>query len=208
MRLLATAKTVIGCVLLAGLLAPGTGSAQPPGPPPGHGPPGGPHPGRFFERHAERLGLDAETQEAIQKIIDESRQRGETLRLDLRDAQRAMRDLLSQEAPDESAVLKQAEVIGALELEERKNRLLATLRIRGLLTPEQREELIRMREEFGPQGRRGPLGGCQADLRGICRDAELGRPALQCLSQHWEELSEECRSMLEGKPRRGFGRRR
>jgi Spy/CpxP family protein refolding chaperone len=195
-------------VLLAGLVAPGTSAAEPPGPPPGHGPPGGPHPGRFIERHAERLGLDAETLEAIQKISDESRERGEELRIELRDAHRAMRDLLSGEAPDEPAVLQQAESIGELELEERKNRLRAMIRIRGLLTPEQREELMRMREELGPRGRRGPLGGCQKDLRGVCREAELGRPALQCLSQHWDELSEECRSMLEGKPRRGFGRRR
>jgi Spy/CpxP family protein refolding chaperone len=195
-------------VLLAGLLAPAASVAEPPGPSPRHGPPGGPHPERFIEQHAERLGLDAETLDAIQKITDESRERGEALRMELHDAHRAMRDLLSGEAPDESAVLQQAEAIGELELEERKNRLRATLQIRTLLTPEQREELIRMREEFGPRGRRGPLGGCQADLRGVCRDAELGRAALQCLSQHWDELSEECRSMLEGKPRRGFGRRR
>ena len=204
MRLVAVAKTVVGCALLAGFLAPGTSLAEPPGPPRGQGP----HAGRFIEQHAERIGLDAETLEAIQKIVDESRERGEGLRVELRDAHEEMRNLLSREGPDESAVMQQAEGIGELELEERKNRIRATLQIRALLTPEQREELIRIREESGRPWRHGPLGACRVDVERICSGAQRGHARVQCLSEHWDELSEACRSVFEGRARRGFGRRR
>jgi Spy/CpxP family protein refolding chaperone len=208
MRLLIAGKAVVGCALLASLLAPGTSLAQPPGPPRGHGPPPGPHPERFIEQHAERLGLEAETLEAIERIVHESRERGEGLRRELRDAHREMRERLSRDAPDESAIMEQAEVIGSLELEERKNRLRGTLEIRALLTPEQRQELVRIREEAGRPGRVRPFSACRADVENICPDAQPGRAAVQCLAEHWDELSGECRSVFEDKPRRGFGRRR
>jgi Spy/CpxP family protein refolding chaperone len=181
--------------------------AQPPGPPRGHGPPPGPPPERFIEEHAERLGLSDETLETLREIVDESRGRGRALRVELRYAHEKMRELLSQEEPDESAVMKQAEAIGELELEERKNRLRATLRIRALLTPEQREELVRIREE--ERGRRisRRMGACRNDVTRICPDTQPGRASVRCLSENWDALSKECQSAFEEKPRRGFGRR-
>ena len=128
--------------------------------------------------------------------------------MELRDAHEEMRNLLSREAPDESAVMQQAEGIGELELEERKNRLRATLQIRALLTLEQRQELIRIREESGRPWRHGPLGACGVDVERICSGAQRGHATVQCLSEHWDELSEECRSVFESRSRRGFGRRR
>jgi hypothetical protein len=103
--------------------------------------------------------------------------------------------------------MKQAEAIGELELEERKNRLRATLRIRALLTPEQREELVQIRKE--ERGRRisRRMGACRDDVSRICPDAQPGRASVQCLSEHWDALSKECQSAFEDKPRRGFGRR-
>jgi Spy/CpxP family protein refolding chaperone len=180
--------------------------AQPPGPGPG------PHPERFVEEHAARLGLDAETIEALRATVDASRERGEALHRELRVAHRAMRDLLSSESPDESFVMEQAETIGRLEVEERKNRLAAMILIRSLLTPEQRAELQRIREEKGPRGPR-PLRACLENVRRICPDAGPGRDTVQCMGEHWDELSPECRSVFEGGPpgrgRKGrFGPRR
>jgi Spy/CpxP family protein refolding chaperone len=208
MRLLAAGKALVVGVLLVGLSGPGGSLAQRPGPARGPGPGPGPQPGRFVERHAERLGLDEETQAALQEIVDEARKRGEELEIELRDAHEQMRDLLSQEEPDESAVMRQAEAIGELELEERKNRLRATLRIRALLTPEQREELIRIREESGPRGVRRLGASCQTDIEKICRDEQPGRETIRCLREKRDVISEDCRSALESMRGRGFGRRR
>jgi Spy/CpxP family protein refolding chaperone len=132
---------------LVGLTAPALPlKAEPPG---SWGPPG-PSPARFIEENAERLGLDAETRAAIQEIAAGSRAAERELRGRIRDAHGHMRELLEADQPDESAVMAQADVIGALEVEERKKMLSAVLRIRALLTPEQRAELVRIREELGP----------------------------------------------------------
>ncbi len=195
-------KVFLGCALLGCVFAVGASFARPPGPHKGNGPPSG-----SIEEHAEQLGLDEETLDAIQEIVKVSHKRGRALREGRHAAHEVMRSLLSQVAPDESVVMQQAEVIGALELEERKNRLRAMLQIRALLTPQQREELVRIREEMGPRKRRGPLRGCRSDLQQACPEAEPGRASFQCLSEHWDELSSECRDSLEGKSRRGSGRR-
>jgi len=206
MRLLTATKALAGCALLAGFSAAGISFAQPPGPPRGHGPPPGPPPERFIEEHAERLGLGDETLEVLHEIVDESRERRKALRVELRDAHEKMRELLSQEKPDESVVMAQAEAIGELELEERKNRLRATLRIRALLTPEQRQELVRIRGEGRGRKMSARMGACRADVTRICPDAQPGRASLQCLSEHWDELSKECQSAFEDRPRRGLRR--
>ena len=78
---------------------------------------------RFIAEYAERLGLDQETLATIRTIVDASRAQGETLRTELRQAQAQMRALLSQEVPNEAAVMQQADAIGALELAVRKQRL-------------------------------------------------------------------------------------
>ena len=65
-----------------------------------------------------------------------------------RDARhREMRALLDQPEPGIDAVMRQAERIGAVETELQKRRLRTLLEIRGLLTPVQREELVRIHAE-------------------------------------------------------------
>jgi Spy/CpxP family protein refolding chaperone len=206
------AGTLIACGLLFGLAFPLASLAQPPGSldRPHHrwGHHGGPEPDRFIAYHAEELGLSGDTLDAIEKIVDESRARSETLREELRGEYEALHELLTQEMPDESAVMAQAEVVDALKLEAHKNRLRALIAIRSQLTPEQRQELIRIREERMPRGRKhGAMGTCQDDVAKLCPEAEPGRAALECLSGNWDALSEECRAAFEDGPRREFGRR-
>jgi Spy/CpxP family protein refolding chaperone len=205
------ARTLVACGLLLGLAFPVASLAQPPGPPggPHHrwGHHGGPGPDRFIARHAEELGLSAETLEAIEKIVDESHARSETLREKLRGEYEVLHELLAQEMPDEPAVMSQAEVVDALKHEAHKNRLQALIAIRSQLTPEQRQELVRIREERMPRGGKyGPMGTCRDDVTELCPEAEPGRAALECLSGNWAELSEKCRAAFEDGPRRGFGR--
>jgi Spy/CpxP family protein refolding chaperone len=157
----------------------------------------------LIEEHAEQLGLDEATLEAIGKIVDEARAEGRELRGELRSAHGEMRALLSQDEPDEAAVMKQAETIGELETELQKHRLRSVLQIRALLTPEQREELVRIRQEFRARPMREVVQACQADVEKLCPDAELGRPRMQCLREHEEDLSDECQSAIESIKGRG-----
>ncbi|MGH0031818.1 MAG: Spy/CpxP family protein refolding chaperone [Myxococcota bacterium] len=128
-------------VLCAG--APGAALAEPPE----HRPPGS-----FAALYAERLGLDPDAQARIQEIVARSGRRDEALRDGVQAAKQRLRDLMNASYnPDESAVLAQADAIGAAEAEVHKNRLRAILAIREVLSPEQRAELLRMRDEEFPR---------------------------------------------------------
>jgi len=186
----------------------------------------GSDPAHFLDRHGDELGLDSETREAIQAIVDDSRSQSETMRGEIRSEYEAMRALLSQSLPDEAAVMAQHERIDALKSRQRKHRLEAMLAIRKLLTPDQREQLVGMREERrrehaecracmggdGPgdcdgcrKGRWGALKGCRKDVASLCSQAEPGRARLRCLDAKWEELSDSCRAAFEERGRRGPG---
>jgi hypothetical protein len=75
-----------------------------------------------------------------------------------------------------------------------RNRLDALLQIHALLSPAQREELVKIREEeWG--GRRGR--GCAADVDALCADAARGAPTLRCLAERFESLSPGCRRAVD-----------
>jgi Spy/CpxP family protein refolding chaperone len=103
--------------------------------------------GGLIERNAERLGLSGDARAAVQAVVDASGERHEALLAQLDAARDAMRALLSQPVPDTNAVMAQADAIGAIETQLHKNRLQAIMEIRALLTPEQRTELLRVRDE-------------------------------------------------------------
>ena len=196
MPLCTAIKALLVCMLLASLTAPGRSHADSGRPPRDAG--AGAHPGRFLEEeYAERLGLEAGTLAAIGAIAEAAHLQSKTLRTELHQAYAQMRALLSQALPDEFAVMQQADAISALDLAERKNRLQAMLRIRALLTPAQRQELIRLEGEFSTRGRFDSMHACQADSASLCPDATSGRARLQCLHEHREALSETCRTALQ-----------
>jgi Spy/CpxP family protein refolding chaperone len=101
----------------------------------------------LLERHAERLGLDAETLAKIRAAADASRPEHERLADELHALRLEMRALLSEDAPGLEAVMHLADRVGAAETALDKHRLATLLEIRTLLTPEQRRELVRIHEE-------------------------------------------------------------
>jgi Spy/CpxP family protein refolding chaperone len=112
----------------------------------------------LFEKHAERLGLDAKTLEQIRAISESAKEQTSELRTNLKQARTTMHDLLSAETPDKAAVMKQAETMGAIKTDLRKQQLATILEIRALLTPEQRQELIEIVKEFrSKRGSHGPV---------------------------------------------------
>jgi Spy/CpxP family protein refolding chaperone len=189
-----TAATVwLSCLLLVGLVVLGTGRTEAETSHKGRGPLSG----RWIEEHAERLGLDEETLTAIRTIADASHEKEEEFREALRKAYDTMRELLSQETPDEAIVMHQADVIGALELTKRKNRLRTLLRIRALLTPEQRQELVQMHEEYHARRMTDVLDACRTEVATFCAEATHWRARMQCLRDRQAELSEECRAAIK-----------
>lgn len=194
-------------LLLAAAIAPGAQAS--PGHP-GCGHPGaghGPDPAGFVAHHAERLGLDAGTLEAIEGIVAASREETEDLRRELREARDRLHELLSASEPDEAQVMEQVEAIGQLETRLHQARVRALLQIRALLTPEQRAELERIREE-GPFARfRAAAEACAEDVERLCPEAAgRGPHALLCLKHREDEVSESCRAALEELPHRGHHR--
>ena len=158
--------------------------------------PGGPPPEVFLEEHSRRLGLDDATRTSIRAIVDASRGEGERLRTEIGEAHRELRRLLSATDVEEAVVMRQAETIGALELEERKNRLRAMLRIRALLTPEQREKLLGIRDEMRKRQHERVAEACAADIDSLC-GKDVGHDEMrECLFRRRGELSERCRSAM------------
>ena len=153
--------------------------------------------------------VDAHSQllQTIETIVDESRKRARGLHVELRGLHREMHDLLSQETPDEAAVMQQAEAIGQAETELHKHRLGALIKIRALLTGEQREELSRIREETREEWRERLVDSCDADIDGLCPDADDPWSRRGCARTHWDELSADCQNAIESaRARRGHHR--
>ena len=124
--------------------------AQPLGPAPGDGPPGphGPPPfERVLERHADELGLDADTRAAIRAIAARARKDERPASEEVHALQEQMRALLDADSPKLDDVMQWADRIGAAETELRKRRLRTMLEIRALLSPEQRKKLVEIFEQ-------------------------------------------------------------
>jgi Spy/CpxP family protein refolding chaperone len=98
-----------------------------------------------LEKHLDELGLDPAQKEKVRAILDASKQARQAQFEQMRAAHEQMRALLDQDAPDEAAVMAQAETL---------------LAVRAELTPEQRAELkTKLQSEGGHHfwKRRGEL---------------------------------------------------
>jgi len=152
-----TRAAVAAVALAVGLTTAGVALARP----------GLPSPGKHgsverLERGLERLELDDATLEAVYAILDDARSERRAVRARMREARETLRALLEQDAPDSEAVLAQAEAVGALHTEARKQHLSTLLEVQALLTPEQRERLHERVRHRGP-GRRGGCGDRSPD---------------------------------------------
>jgi Spy/CpxP family protein refolding chaperone len=112
----------------------------------------------ILERHADRLGLDAESLARIRTVADASRPEHERLADELHALRLELRELLGQDEPDRDAVMRQADRVGAAETALDKHRLATLLEIRALLTPAQRQELVRIHEERRRQRKQKKAG--------------------------------------------------
>ena len=162
-------------------------------------------PSAFIEENAEALGLDDETLGAIRSIVEASKDRGDQLHSKLRELHKGMKALLSQSTPDESAVMQQIDTIGAAEVEMQRHRLGTMLKIRALLTPKQREEMTRLREDSRGRWKRALLEDCEADLEALCPEADDRWSRKQCLKEHREKVSAACGDAIKAARRARHG---
>ena len=93
-------------------------------------------------------------------------------------------------------MMKQIETIGAVEIELHKHRLGTMLEIRALLTPEQREEMTRLREDSRGLWRHALSDACELDLAALCPEADDRWSRKECLREHREEVTKECSDAL------------
>ena len=198
-------RTYFGISVFIALLAlAGGAAARGPfaGPPPGaRG--GDPH-DRFLEKYADRLGIDDETGSAIEQQFEASRAQAEPIREALHEEHRALREMLREAEPDRTAILNQADTVGELETELRKLRLTTLLEVRGMLSAEQRTELMSIHDERMQSGVQPMMEACADDVDALCPDVEDPRSLIHCMRENREALSEGCRdSIAKGHHRRG-----
>ncbi|MGH0038391.1 MAG: Spy/CpxP family protein refolding chaperone [Myxococcota bacterium] len=101
---------------------------------PGRGPEG-------LEHALDRLDLDDATREAIDQRLDEARQTRRELRRAMGTAHDTLHELMEADAPDQEAVMAQADILAALHTQAQKARIQVMLDVKSLLSAEQQEEL-------------------------------------------------------------------
>lgn len=162
----------------------------------GHGPEMGKEHGRHLladlDANAARLGISADTLAQIHGIVADGMASGDHVRAELAAARAALRSLLSAPRPDEAAVMKQAQQIGALDTRLLELRLQTLLRVRPLLTDAQIEGLRAVRLQRLASVR----DACRAEISAACADAVSGRETVHCLLAHPDQLSDACRAAL------------
>lgn len=116
----------------------------------------------FMDRILERLEVTPAQQEQILDALGAHHEEMRELTESLWSARRVLAEQVRSETFDEAAIRRLAGDVAALEAEVAVGRAKAHQEMRALLTPEQREEAARMREQwggiFGPEGPRGPHG--------------------------------------------------
>jgi len=134
--------------------------------PPQHGPPGKhrgpPPPHEVIRKHADELGIDDETVQAIVDIAENARDEMHALHQVVRKESRALRGLLDADEPDRRAVHRQVDVLKSAEAAVQKQQLTTLIEIRSHLTLEQRDAIKelhqRMKRQGPPHGRGGHRG--------------------------------------------------
>ena len=145
-----------------------------------------------LDANATRLGISDETVAQIHSIVADGMASGDRVRAELTAARAALRSLLSAPRPDEAAVIKQAQEIGALDTKLLELRLHTLLRVRPLLTDAQIEGLRAVRLQ-----RLAPVrDACRAEISAACADAVSGRETVHCLRARPDQLSDACRGAL------------
>jgi Spy/CpxP family protein refolding chaperone len=111
---------------------------------------------RWLERHAGELGLDEPTLAKVRAIGEEASSEWKRHAEQLRSESRRLSEGLAGELPDEAALARQAQAMGRVWTEGLEARLRSTVKLRQLLTPEQRRKAAELRQKQPARRRGGP----------------------------------------------------
>ena len=146
--------------------------------------------------HAREIGLTDAQRQALQPEADALEAKIKPCQQQIREETSALVALVSQEKPDETAVLAQLEKLNAVEFEFKRLRMLMTLRMKAGLTAEQQAKVRRLNAAANSGPRPGGVGAKFERIKqGLERWKSEGRDATQ-VREKWERsqhLAEEGR---------------
>ena len=112
-----------------------------------------------IERMAEKIGVSEGVRKEMKSLVFDAKRRSIPLKAKAQEAQLDLQELMDADTPDVASVMDKIEAIGKIQIEVRKLRVGTMLKVRALLTPEQRTQLAEMMaRRKGKKGRRGPRG--------------------------------------------------
>jgi len=110
-------------------------------------------PPHVLARVARELGLSEDQTARARRIVDEARREAMPLREELIAARRALRDHLGGDRVDARQAGELVDRVGGLRTRLQKIRVLALVRIRSVLTPDQWSRLLELRAANRGRGR-------------------------------------------------------
>jgi len=124
---------------------------------------GGMHHGKFWRRDKvrHRLKLTDDEIEKLEDVLARNRQPLEDLEADVKKKRAALDALLADDRAAEATILPQVDRIEEARAKLGKARVAMLLEMRRLLTPEQRRQLVHLREEH--EGRKRASDRTSAD---------------------------------------------
>ncbi|MDH5492796.1 MAG: hypothetical protein OEY14_12655 [Myxococcales bacterium] len=149
-------------------------------------------------RLIDSLELAPATREAARALLLEAASRKEALERERAGAANALHARLSAESPDEEELVGMARALGQLETELRVHRITTLLRLRALLSAEERALLAARMGQGGARIRRA----CAPDQARHCAQVEGHHALRRCLHAHRHELEPGCRDALGDAPLR------
>jgi len=109
------------------------------------------YPPELVMRHQNRIDLSAEQKGELRKRVIEAQSRFTELQFEFQDAAERLGEMLAAERLDEKQILEQVDRVLDRERIIKQTQMRLMVRIRNLLTPEQRSQLDRLRGA-GPPG--------------------------------------------------------
>lgn len=105
---------------------------------------------RWWERPrmVEKLNLTDDERDRIRAIYDRNSPELDKMRSDVMNQGKQLKDMLSQDSLDESAIAKQIDALSASRAELFKAELHMNAAMMNELTPDQRKQLIQMHEQW------------------------------------------------------------
>ena len=120
-------------------------------------------PPEMVMRHAQDIGLSDEQREQITAVIQQVQSDIVPLEWEVRERTEVLTDLLEKPRVDEAAALAQVDRVTEIENQMKKTHLTLLIRVKNLLSEDQQQQLLTLREERreefrerrGTRGQRG-----------------------------------------------------